>query len=390
MLIEFRVANHRSLLEEQALTFEGVNSGDLKDSRLRYVEGHAAPLSTVAAIYGANASGKSNVLDAIDFMRRAVVLSFQMWHPSNGGHRTPFAWEKSEDSSLFETTFTHDGSKYQYGFSISDEAIEEEWLFIWVGEKKKLLFKRECGQYQFSEDLLGANEVVRDITRPNALFLSTAAQTNHPQLTPVFSWFDSFFFLGEDKNQISYRHKAFCDLDDIHFKNRLVNLLQIADIGITDIAKEGNSSSKIFIDRFHPLQPIRFQHQEGEKASWLNWREESEGTKTLVRLSPLLFRTLDFGAVMVIDELESSLHPLLALAIIKLFNGPKSNPKNAQLLFTTHYTNLLGEILGDVPLRRDQVWLTEKDRLGRLHLYPLTDFEPRASENLERGYLQGR
>lgn len=93
---------------------------------------------------------------------------------------------------------------------------------------------------------------------------------------------------------------------------------------------------------------------------------------------------------MLVDELESSLHPSLGLAIVKMFNSPKRNPRNAQIVFTTHDTNLLGTTLGEPPLRRDQVWFTEKDKEGASKLYPLTDYKPRMAENLERGYLQGR
>jgi AAA15 family ATPase/GTPase len=103
-----------------------------------------------------------------------------------------------------------------------------------------------------------------------------------------------------------------------------------------------------------------------------------------------ILRALEDGNPLVVDELEASLHPILALQIVKLFNNPLQNPKNAQLLFTTHDTNLLGSILDGPALRRDQVWLTEKDKSGATVLYPLTDFQPRRSENLERGYLQGR
>ena len=118
--------------------------------------------------------------------------------------------------------------------------------------------------------------------------------------------------------------------------------------------------------------------------------EESNGTLTLFKLAPSVLDALWTGGVLVVDELEASLHPLLGLHIVRQFNDPKLNPKNAQLLFTTHDTNLLGTTLGDPPLRRDQIWLTEKDHDGASRIYPLTDYKPRKAENLERGYLQGR
>jgi AAA15 family ATPase/GTPase len=118
--------------------------------------------------------------------------------------------------------------------------------------------------------------------------------------------------------------------------------------------------------------------------------EESNGTQKLFQLALPVLLALREGSVLVVDELESSLHPSLAQEIVILFNNPSKNPNNAQLIFSTHDTNLLGTILGEPVLRRDQVWLTEKDPEGGTVLYPLTDYKPRKSENLERGYLQGR
>jgi AAA15 family ATPase/GTPase len=135
---------------------------------------------------------------------------------------------------------------------------------------------------------------------------------------------------------------------------------------------------------------ILLQHQAGDEGSWLDLNEESEGTKTLFRMAPSVFRALESGGLLLVDELESSLHPLIGLAIVKLFNCPRANSRNAQVIFTTHDTNLLGTTLGQQPLRRDQVWFTEKDDEGASTLYPLTDYKPRKAENLERGYLQGR
>jgi AAA15 family ATPase/GTPase len=127
-----------------------------------------------------------------------------------------------------------------------------------------------------------------------------------------------------------------------------------------------------------------------EDNAWLPLDEESHGTQTMFRIALPILSALDTGSVLLVDELESSLHPLLAIQIVKLFNNPATNPKNAQLIFTTHDSNLLGTTLGPSVLRRDQVFLTEKSDEGASVVYPLTDYKPRKSENLERGYLQGR
>jgi uncharacterized protein len=135
---------------------------------------------------------------------------------------------------------------------------------------------------------------------------------------------------------------------------------------------------------------ILLQHKSSEPDAWLPLEEESQGTQQLFRVAPLVITALERGQLLLIDELEASFHPLLALQIVRTFNDPVKNPRNAQLLFTTHDTNLLGTTLGEPSLRRDQVWLTEKKPEGSTVVYPLTDYKPRKAENLERGYLQGR
>ncbi|NER19765.1 MAG: ATP-binding protein [Symploca sp. SIO1C2] len=398
MLIEFRVENHRSLFEEQALTFECSGLGNPSDTRPREIEGHSVPLLPVCVIYGANASGKSNVLSALNFMRESVIYSHRRWEPDTGVPRLPFAWADGLDMpSTFEVTFVQRGTKYQYGFSANDEVIEEEWLFAWPNKRKQVWLERDHDTYKFGDNLKGPNESVREVTRANALFLSAAAQNNHQQLSLIFAWFRNIIVTSASgKSNPTYNSRYFLgnieqpvllkDFDKKDFIYRLVELLQAADTGVVNVKMVEEEP----IMRRSSGSSIMLQHQRENDTSWLNLEDESEGTKTLLRIAPSLFRVLDNGSVLIIDELESSLHPLLALTILNLFNSPEINPKNAQLLFTTHDTNLLGTTLGEPPLRRDQIWFTEKDDTGKSCLYPLTDFKPRQTENLERGYLQGR
>lgn len=170
-------------------------------------------------------------------------------------------------------------------------------------------------------------------------------------------------------------------------KSPILKLLQIADLGILDLKVVVEKGRK---ERGMVNPRIKLLHQSSCAESWLDLQEESQGTQTLFRMAAPIFESLLKGRVLLVDELESSLHPLLGLEIVRLFNSPKSNPNNAQLIFTTHDTNLLGNTVGDPPLRRDQIWFTEKDKEGATRVYPLTDYKPRKEENLERGYLQGR
>ena len=400
MLIEFRVENYRSLREEQVLSMEAGRGGDASDGRPRHVEGVNLDLLPVVALYGANASGKTNLLNALAFMRNAVFYSANLWQPNQKIPREPFAWGTGRSQpSLFEAVILIDSIRYQYGFLLSDESVLEEWLYAWPHGKKQTWFERDGTDFKFGANLKGDNKIVEGVTRSNALFLSTAIQFKQLQLNPVFDWFRRVTTLnfGElsalsdvdgsyysaiarlfEKVQGRYREQA--------MKDRFMTILQKADLGIIDVRVERETRDRE-IDGFQ----FFMKHQSNEDSAWLPLSEESKGTQSLFRAAVPLLQAILTGGVLLCDELESSLHPVLAQTIVGQFNDPVTNPRNSQLIFTTHDTNLLGTTLGDEPvLRRDQVWLTEKNAEGATLLYPLTDFKPRKHENLERGYIQGR
>ena len=413
MLIEFRVENHRSIRDEQVLTMEAGRVGDSADSRPRHALGHSESLLAVAGLYGANASGKSNVLAALAFMRVAVLESYRIWLPDEGVPRDPFAWgSKRSDPSLFEVTVLVDEIRYEYGFSVSDECFLEEWLYAWPHGHKQIWFERDGSSFKFGDNLKGENKLIEGVTRANALFLSAAVQLKHEQLQPIFSWFRQLQAINMD-----WRHAPIYAtpppefwlrfmLDDVSGartgpsmpevaqKDSLVasfrTLLRNADIGIVDFRVEQTERDESGRrPRGQSRSQVLLRHQFTSEA-WLPLEQESNGTQTLFRIAlPMLYSVREGGTIL-IDELEASLHPTLAQQIVRQFNDATTNPHNAQLIFTTHDTNLLGTIVGDPVLRRDQVWLTEKDTEGATVLYPLTDYIPRKAENLERGYLQGR
>ncbi|QDU97817.1 AAA family ATPase [Lignipirellula cremea] len=393
MLIEFRVENYRSLRDEQAITFEASNVGDANDPRPRKVPGHDTALLPAVVLYGANASGKSNVLYAMAFMRDTVQASQRFWEPEGGIPRSAFAWGDSAQSpSMLEATFLVDETKYVYGFVVDDEVVKEEWLYSWPKNRKQVWLERDGMQFKFGEHLKGPNGSVKEVTRVNSLYLSAAAQQGHEQLTPIYAWFRgvSPWNVGGRIPNASRRFEIPRGLNlavkqSDRSLERIQALLSAADFGIVGIRQE-----KFGLDTSRHFSRFMLQHRSNNEDAWLPLEDESDGTKTLFNLSPYLFDALDTGSLLLVDELESSLHPLLALAIVKMFNSPESNPLNAQLLFTTHDTNLLSPVVGEPPFRRDQIWFTEKDDNGASNLYPLTDFKPRNSENIERGYLQGR
>ncbi len=404
MLIWFRVANHRSLRDEQALSLE---PGNVDGSGERVREAGGTPLLPSVAIYGANASGKSNVLGGLAFMRHAVVHSHRFFAPEGGVPRAPFAWgPKVAEPSLFEIAFKLDGVRYEYGFCADDQRFTEEWLYVYPSARKQTWFERDGDELKLGEHLHGENRTIEKITRPNSLFLSAAAQNRHAQLSPVFRWFaairsfnlrapesrglqaesllprDSFARWWRSRSSApaegpTRAQSHHLDVRQAQFRE----LLHAADFGIDDVEILGDAASG---------HRVMVKHRSERDDAWLPLEEESHGTQQVFALAPAALDALASGSLLLVDELDASLHPLLSLKLIEAFHAPRQNPRNAQLLFTTHDTTLLGSLLGSEPLRRDQVWLTEKDDEGATRLYPLTDFRPRKEENLERGYLQGR
>ncbi len=408
MLIEFRVENHRSIREEQALTLVAGRGGDPDDSRPRRVSGVADPLLPAAALYGANASGKSNLLMAMAFLRDAVMYSHRSWSPEGGVPRDPFAWGDVATPSLFEMTAVIDGTRFEYGFTTDGLAFLEEWLHAWPLGHKQVWFERERQDIKFGDKLKGENRVVAEVTRPNALFLSASAQLQHEQLRPVYRWIsriqvESLPTMRPRPRSLSWARLGLSaegeqatllpHLEEGVREARLAGLLELlraADVGILDVKLVMEESPYPARGPSAGVRRRIYLCHQGSDAGWLPLEEESHGTQTIFHLAAPLLEVIERGGVLVVDELEKSLHPLLAQLIVRQFNDPTLNPKNAQLIFSTHDTNLLGTMSGEPTLRRDQIWLTEKDKQGATQIYPLTDYQPRKQENVERGYLQGR
>lgn len=406
MLIRFRVENFRSIREEQE--FSMVASALSEHPETPVPTGAGVQLLRAAAVYGPNASGKSALFHALSFMRSAVIASHQTWLPGGGIPRTPFALDEASalKPSLFAVDLLVDGVRYEYGFTADSARVLEEWLYAYPRGRRQEWFTRDFGrdvEFAFSRSLAGENRAISALTRPNSLFLSAAAQNNHEQLMPVYKWFtEKLRIVDDDTRRFSERYAvSLCR----HEQNRkaLLTLLASADLGVTDIefvesgfATEAPGWDERYggtglVDAFRSsfqAPRVRLWHSGGasEPSVPLPFEQESRGTRTLFGLLAILVTGLDKGGTVAVDELDQSLHSHLARQIVARFMSPDGNPRAAQLLFNTHDTNLLTEDL----LRRDQVWFTEKTADGATRLFPLTDFHARKSENLERGYLQGR
>ena len=356
-------------------------------------------------IYGPNASGKSNVLLALAFMRAVVADSASVIQPGQQYAVQPFRLDvqASKEPSEFEITFADDGVRYQYGFTLLPEQVVDEWLLVYRTAKPQQWFERRLDPqtktytYEFSSHLTGSRKLWQDSTRPNALFLSTAAQLNSELLRPVFSAIvEKIVYFAAGSTPLPDFTTAL--LKEPANKNAVRDFLSSADIGISDIQ---TVSRKGFHQRIefsptggatqsgaeeHEMQMPQFVHETESGSARFEFHEESLGTQRLYAFAAPVLDVLRNGKLLVVDELDSSLHTLLVRRLVNMFNSSVSNPNGAQLIFSTHDTSLLVDSL----FRRDQVWFTEKDRSQATKLYPLTDFSPRKKEALERGYLAGR
>jgi AAA15 family ATPase/GTPase len=408
VLIRFRVENHRSINEEQELSFVAASLADLPE-KVVHVEQQDIGLLRAVGIYGANASGKSNVLNGLKFMQSAVEKSQRVWKPDGGVPRSPFLLDPEAllKPSFFEVDFLLDGSRYTYGFVVDSKRVLEEWLYAYPQGRKQKWFTRDASEspeFSFSRSLTGENKSIQALTRDNSLFLSAAAQNNHPILSPIFQWFSaSLTFIDEDDRKNN--RSTMVNLINPEYQSGIVSIIKHSDLGITDVDIEYKKVSDDIIKLAErtfkddpevleviknltvpPLVKLRHRTEARETDISIPFSDESRGTQALFALAGPVVETLAKGGLLCIDELDASLHPLMAVEIVKMFNDPKRNPHNAQLLFNTHDTNILE--CGD--LRRDQIWFTEKDKNGATNLYPLTDYKARKEENLKRGYLQGR
>lgn len=424
MLLNFRVANYRSLKDEQELSLL-IGPRRVQAEALETSDGAQSwdpTVGTVAGIYGANASGKSNVLNALIFMRRAVINSHQRWAADGGVPSEPFLLDPASQAlpSLFEVNIRLGKVRYQYGFRLTQKEIVGEWLYAYPGPRRQIWFERDITadeEYYFGKSLTGRNRTIADLTRSNSLFLSSAAANNHRQLYRIYLWFLRGLRSAspddrEPRTQYTLEH-----LSDERRAREIAEMMQFADLGITDVRVRHEELPEELRERALNLfraavnltratdtekdavrmmknlgLQVEFLHRVGDDSEPvdISLQMESLGTQVWFALVGVLLRTIAYGDTLLIDELDASLHPQLSAEILKMFRDPEKNPKQAQLIFTTHDTALLGTLLDERELHRDQIWFTEKRRDGSTVLYPLTDFSPRASENFERGYLQGR
>ena len=408
MLVEFRAKNFRSLREEQTLSFVAAADHSHRVSNcIETKHSGAAFLTRAAVMYGANASGKSNFLFALMTMREMVLRSTTLPPPGLAALYTPFRLDgvSAREPVEFEIALLLDGIRYQYGFAFDAERIHREWLLVYKTAKAQRWFERRYERKSdqeewepFSAYFTGERETWKKTTRAQALFLTTAFQLNSTQLTPLYDWFSSGLVVLPTGAQFDVL-PTLAKLEDPAYKSRILKLLNAADINIADIRVHKRAGQQLEM-KLEPGKPpelratpseipeIEFCHQrDGGDPVWFSQSFESAGTLRLLSYAGPLLDAIENGRTLVMDEFDTSLHPLLTRYILGFIQSPELSKHGAQLWMTTHDTTLLDPEI----LRRDQIWFVEKKHPQQESVvYPLTDFSQRKNEALERGYLMGR
>ncbi len=414
MLIQFSVKNYKTFAEEVKLSMVASKDDTLQEKNV-FSSGFGYDLLKSAVVYGANASGKSKLVEGMLFMKNFVENSAN--YQSNKRINTdPFKLStvKEKEPSMFEVIFVYENEMYRYGFEVTTEKIISEWLYVRQNNgkpKETELFYREEQKFEYNKTKFKVKSLIdNDRVKENTLLLSKADVENEKTAKKVFHCITENWQIIEGLNPNNYLGYTASKLEDKVFKNKIIDFLKDADLGIQDLKpklmgveelpkqvqefilknNEGKET-KIYSDvvTFHK-QYNEFKEYIGQVEFSMN-DDESSGTEKYFALSAPILDSLLNGHIFVIDELDATLHPNLVCKIVELFNSNITNPKNAQLIFNTHNTNLLSP---DAELfRRDQIWFTEKNHYGAAILYSLADFKTdkvRKDDNFEKNYIEGR
>ena len=409
MLVDFTVSNFMSIKEEVCLSLVARPSEGRDDTHTvtPSLPEHSSPISLVrtAAIYGPNAGGKTNLLLALSAMQNIIRTSSQS---RDELQTVPFLFDPDcrERPSTFDVTFILGGIRYQYGFSATTNHVSEEWLFAWPRGRVQVWFHRTGNKYDFGPRLYGPKNAWKTATRSNSLFLSTAVALNSTQLKPIADWFLNSLHIATPGIWSESFTTSLCRSDTADHtitKGDILRFLNSADLSVKNILIEDEEFSSDQLPEDMPaavrdeiakglkgktVYRVLFSHEVGGgQQSELDLRTESHGTQKIYALAGPWLDVLADGDTIVIDELEDSLHPSLVKYLVNMFHSNKTNPRGAQLIFTTHNTSILTQEV----FRRDQIWFCERNRNLETELFPLTQFKPRKGfENLERSYLTGR
>lgn len=415
MLLEFSIANFRSFKDRQTLSLAASSGKEHRDQNVATSGIKDLDLLRSVAVFGPNASGKSNLFRALQVLQWLVQSSataLQQGQTLPGVVPYRLMKETADRPSEWEISFiADDGVRYQYGCAVRPERVIKEWLIAYPQGRPQRWFERDhdlesSKAWWFGPNFVGERaqrKVWQDSTRDNALFLSTAIQLNNTQLRPVFGWLKerlivlapgvnmnpllSWELLRSSEGQsrvMQFMHAADIDIGRMELKEEDVSELPALGIFRLQIQDDPSSEAKRPQMKRHRILTWH-RRKDDDKEVPFDFDDESDGTRKLFEFVGGLLRAMDCGATVCIDELDRSLHPHITRYLVGLFQRT-SNNRNAQLVFSTHDVTLMDFDL----MRRDQIWFVEKDEQNSSRLYPLLEYSPRKGEALERGYLKGR
>jgi uncharacterized protein len=422
MLVQFSLRNYKVFRETATLSLIASNyDRDTLPQNVVEVSKFNLRLLETAVIYGANASGKSKLIEGLSFMARFVRDSSKETQSGEPIPVEPFrlSTETEAEPTEMEIIFIHEDVLYRYGFELSQERVVAEWLYQRPNTKEVELFHRDDSGTTTHPKLFGGiiNQLIKeDGLRPNALLLSVAAQFNNKIANRVVTWFNGELHVLSGLREGSFSGFTAKQTDNPEQKQKILRLLQEADLSINDIIISKLDVEKLPDDMPNELKDMIRKVAREKKAEFFDdvmtkhqkydadlmpvgsetfsmERDESSGTRKFFAFTGPILDVLENGHTLFVDELDAKLHPNLVCKLVDIFNAPETNPHNAQLIFNTHDTNLLSS--GN--FRRDQIWFTEKDRYGAATLYSLGEFKVaedgkavRKNDNYEQNYIRGR
>lgn len=420
MLIEFRFKNYRSFRDEATLSMEATGLKSFKNCLI--------PLSSTVnllpaiAIYGKNGGGKSNVIRAFWLAVQFIRNAQRTQHERASIPVNPFALNdySKEEPTEFAFEYTSNGIKYWYGFSATREKIHSEYLYHAPKGQRALIFERTGQNFSFTEEK-AKRSLIGQMVADNQLFFSVACTMNDGPCISAMRWFRDQVFFSRDYSDIPRQLLEYSE--DKNMLKAISDYAKAADLGIQDMQFEFNSKEitddaalpdtipdgirTALIQFMHALSEdpnnaeVRLkmgemtakashlgENRNGEQASYsLDLSEESDGTRKLMSLAPAIESALRTGGILLVDELEREMHPMLVDYILAKFQSKAANPNGAQIVFTTHNTELMNLEL----LRKDQLYFVDKrDKDGTSELYTISEFSTRTTENIRKGYLVGK
>ncbi|HJD22868.1 MAG TPA: ATP-binding protein [Firmicutes bacterium] len=421
MLIEFTFANYRSFRDPAVLSMEATGLGALKKSLISYKNNSLLP---TVAIYGKNGGGKSNVIRAFWLAVQFIRNAQRTQHENAPIPVQPFLLNdtSAQEPTSFEFIYVLEGIKYIYGFSATRSEIVKEYLYHTPKGQRALVFDREYQNFTFRDNAeKKKRQLIGEAVGKNQLYFSVACTMNESACAKAMTWFREHIFFSRDYTDIPQQLLEYAE--NPNMLQAIKNYAKMADLGIQDMSFEfhskdidrlnaipeqipdelktaltqfmkalsdapNTSDTKLKLSEVNAISFHKGIASDGtSKLFELSLSDESDGTRRLMSLAPALERVLACGSVLLVDELDREMHPLMVELIVSKFQSPTSNPNHAQLIFTTHDTELLNTGL----LRKDQLYFADKDRKdGVSSLYSIGDLSTPTNENIRKGYLLGK